>query len=126
MNPVALIAKKRDNQSLTRSEIDYLVQGLLKGEVADYQMSAWLMAAWLRGLSEEETLSLTEAMLHSGKVLTLPTVKGPRIDKHSTGGVGDKISICLAPLVAACGVYVPMISGRGLGHTGERSISLRP
>jgi len=118
MNPVALIAKKRDNQSLTRSEIDYLVQGLLKGEVADYQMSAWLMAAWLRGLSEEETLSLTEAMLHSGKVLALPTVKGPRIDKHSTGGVGDKISICLAPLVAACGVYVPMISGRGLGHTG--------
>jgi pyrimidine-nucleoside phosphorylase len=118
MNPVALIAKKRDRHSLTTEEIESLVTGLLDGSVADYQMSAWLMAAWLNGLSSEETLALTNAMLHSGKVLTLPTVKGPKIDKHSTGGVGDKISICLAPLVAATGVYVPMVSGRGLGHTG--------
>jgi pyrimidine-nucleoside phosphorylase len=118
MNPVALIAKKRDNLPLERQEIEALVSGLLDGSVTDYQMSAWLMAAWLRGLTAKETLALTNAMLHSGKVLTLPSVKGPRIDKHSTGGVGDKISICLAPLVAACGVFVPMISGRGLGHTG--------
>lgn len=118
MNPVTLIAKKRDRQELTSAEIEGLVQGLLSGKVTDYQMSAWLMAAWLNGLSPEETLALTNAMLHSGKVLTLPSVKGPKIDKHSTGGVGDKISICLAPLVAAAGVYVPMVSGRGLGHTG--------
>src|SRR5690349_4732856 len=81
-------------------------------------MSAWLMAALLRGLNEAETTALTQAMLHSGKVMRLPSVRVPRVDKHSTGGVGDKISLCLAPLVAACGVYVPMISGRGLGHTG--------
>jgi pyrimidine-nucleoside phosphorylase len=118
MNPVALIAKKRDRLTLTNEEIESLVQGLLDGSVADYQMSAWLMAAWLNGLDPNETLALTNAMLHSGKVLTLPSIKGPKIDKHSTGGVGDKISICLAPLVAAVGVYVPMVSGRGLGHTG--------
>ncbi|HYP87507.1 MAG TPA: thymidine phosphorylase, partial [Polyangiaceae bacterium] len=88
------------------------------GEVADYQASAWLMAAFINGLSEPETLALTQAMLHSGNVLTLPSVKRARVDKHSTGGVGDKISLCLAPLVAACGLAVPMISGRGLGHTG--------
>jgi pyrimidine-nucleoside phosphorylase len=118
MNPVSLIAKKRDKLELTSTEIEFLVQGLLTGSVTDYQMSAWLMAAWLNGLSPEETLALTQSMLHSGKVLTLPSVRGPKIDKHSTGGVGDKISICLAPLVAAAGVFVPMVSGRGLGHTG--------
>ncbi len=90
----------------------------MAGNVADYQASAWLMAAFLKGLSSKETLALTQAMLHSGSVLTLPSVKRARVDKHSTGGVGDKISLCLAPLVAACGVAVPMISGRGLGHTG--------
>jgi pyrimidine-nucleoside phosphorylase len=81
-------------------------------------MSAWLMAVFARGMSDHETVALTNAMLHSGKVLRLPSVKAVKVDKHSTGGVGDKISICLAPLVAACGVAVPMISGRGLGHTG--------
>src|SRR5204862_6245728 len=86
--------------------------------VTAYQASAWLMASVLNGLSGKESLALTQAMLHSGRVLTLPSVKRPRVDKHSTGGVGDKISLCLAPLVAACGVAVPMISGRGLGHTG--------
>jgi pyrimidine-nucleoside phosphorylase len=118
MNPVSLIAKKRDKLELSSAEIEFLVQGLLTGNVTDYQMSAWLMAAWLNGLLPKETLALTQAMLHSGKVLTLPSVRGPKIDKHSTGGVGDKISICLAPLVAAAGVFVPMVSGRGLGHTG--------
>lgn len=118
MNPVTLIAKKRDGLVHTPEEIQSLVKGLLDGSLADYQMSAWLMAAFLRGLEAEETLALTNAMLHSGSVLKLPSVKAPKIDKHSTGGVGDKISICLAPLVAACGVAVPMIAGRGLGHTG--------
>ena len=117
-NPVLLIAKKRDGGRLERDEIRALVQGLLSGEVADYQMSAWLMAALLRGLDDEETLALTDAMLESGDVLALSSVRKPKVDKHSTGGVGDKISLCLAPLVAACGVAVPMISGRGLGHTG--------
>jgi pyrimidine-nucleoside phosphorylase len=118
MNPVTLIAKKRDGLVHSPDEIEFLVNGLLDGTIADYQMAAWLMAAWLRGLRPEETLALTHAMLNSGVVLRLPSVNAPKVDKHSTGGVGDKISICLAPLVAACGVAVPMISGRGLGHTG--------
>jgi pyrimidine-nucleoside phosphorylase len=118
LNPVPLIAKKRDGGQLSAQEIDALVQGLLAGEVTDYQMSAWLMAAFLRGLDDDETLALTDAMLTSGDVLRLKSVRAPKVDKHSTGGVGDKISLCLAPLVAACGVAVPMISGRGLGHTG--------
>lgn len=118
MNPVSLIRKKRDGDRLTRDEIAALVDGLLSGEVADYQMSAWLMAAFLNGLDDDETLALTDAMLGSGQVLRLDSVERPKVDKHSTGGVGDKISICLAPAVAACGVAVPMISGRGLGHTG--------
>ena len=118
VNPVPLIAKKRDGGRLSANEIQSLVQGFLAGEVTDYQMSAWLMAAFLRGLDDAETLALTDAMLTSGDVLQLKSVRAPKVDKHSTGGVGDKISLCLAPLVAACGVAVPMISGRGLGHTG--------
>jgi pyrimidine-nucleoside phosphorylase len=118
LNPVELIIRKRDGGRLDGGEIRALVDGFVAGEVADYQMSAWLMAAFLRGLDDAETVALTDAMLHSGDVLTLASVKAPRVDKHSTGGVGDKVSICLAPLVAACGVAVPMISGRGLGHTG--------
>lgn len=90
----------------------------MAGQVADYQMSAFLMAALLNGLDDDETTALTEAMLHSGRVLTLPTVKRYKVDKHSTGGIGDKVSICLAPILACCGLAVPMISGRGLGHTG--------
>jgi pyrimidine-nucleoside phosphorylase len=115
---VELIARKRDGGRLDEAEIRELVAGLLDGRVADYQMSAWLMAAWLRGLDDAETLALTYAMLESGKTLALPGVDRPKVDKHSTGGVGDKISIALAPLVAACGAAVPMICGRGLGHTG--------
>ncbi len=118
MNPVELITQKRDGGRHTAEQIAELIAGLMRGQVADYQMSAWLMAAYLRGLDDREMVALTEAMLHSGDVLRLRRVGRAKVDKHSTGGVGDKISICLAPAVAACGVAVPMISGRGLGHTG--------
>ncbi|HEX9619466.1 MAG TPA: thymidine phosphorylase [Polyangiaceae bacterium] len=117
-SPVELIVKKRDGRELVPAEIQRLVAGAAAGTISDYQLAAWLMAAFLRGLSERETWALTDAMLHSGKVLTHRGVTRPKVDKHSTGGVGDKVSICLAPLVAACGVAVPMICGRGLGHTG--------
>jgi pyrimidine-nucleoside phosphorylase len=115
---VELIAAKRDGHSLSGDEIRRLIEDFVRGEVADYQLSAFLMASFLRGLSDDECVALTFAMLHSGKVLDLGGVPGVKVDKHSTGGVGDKVSICLAPLVAACGVPVPMVSGRGLGHTG--------
>jgi len=115
---VELIAKKREGQEHKEGEIRRLIGALVSGELADYQMSAWLMAAFLRGLSDSETNELTDAMLRSGDVLDLSSVPGIKVDKHSTGGVGDKVSICLAPMVAACGVPVPMVSGRGLGHTG--------
>jgi pyrimidine-nucleoside phosphorylase len=118
VNPVEFLRRKRDGLEHTPAEVQAFINAFVKGDVADYQASAWLMAAFLNGLSDQETLALTRAMLHSGRVLTLPSVKRARVDKHSTGGVGDKISLCLAPLVAACGVAVPMISGRGLGHTG--------
>src|SRR6478609_1927785 len=117
-NPVEIIRSKRDGGSHSAEEIANFIAQFSAGAVADYQMSAWLMAVFAHGMTDRETVALTEAMLRSGKVLRLPSVKGAKIDKHSTGGVGDKISICLAPLVAACGVSVPMISGRGLGHTG--------
>jgi len=116
--PATLIAHKRDGHIHSQSEISEIITGFMKNQITDYQMSAWLMAAWLNGLNKQETWALTQAMLCSGKVLKLSTVAHPRIDKHSTGGVGDKLSLCLAPLVACCGVRVPMISGRGLGHTG--------
>ena len=115
---VELIAHKRDGHAFAPGEILRLIRAFSAGELADYQMSALLMAIFFRGLSDVETVELTEAMLHSGSVLQLPAVKKLKVDKHSTGGVGDKVSICLAPLVAACGVPVPMVSGRGLGHTG--------
>jgi pyrimidine-nucleoside phosphorylase len=115
---VELIAAKRDGQRLAAEEIAYLVSALSIGAMADYQMTAWLMAVFFQGLDDEETEALTLAMLHSGRTLDLGRVPGTKVDKHSTGGVGDKVSIALAPLVAACGVAVPMVSGRGLGHTG--------
>ncbi|HEY3233873.1 MAG TPA: thymidine phosphorylase [Polyangiaceae bacterium] len=117
-NAVELIIKKRDKKRLSSEEISWLVREFTAGRVPDYQMSAWLMAVMFSGLSGAETSALTDAMLHSGQVLRLESVRRPKIDKHSTGGVGDKVSLCLAPLVAACGVAVPMMSGRGLGHTG--------
>jgi pyrimidine-nucleoside phosphorylase len=115
---VELIAAKRDGAALAEAEIGRLISSFTQGKLADYQMAAFLMAVFFRGLDDAETVALTEAMLHSGSVLDLGGVAGIKVDKHSTGGVGDKVSICLAPLVAACGVPVPMVSGRGLGHTG--------
>ena len=115
---VELISAKRDGGALAPSEIKAFISDYLAGSVADYQMTAWLMAVFFRGMTDDETVALTHAMLHSGRVLDLSGVPGVKVDKHSTGGVGDKVSICLAPLVAACGVPVPMVSGRGLGHTG--------
>jgi pyrimidine-nucleoside phosphorylase len=115
---VEIIASKRDGGRNSPEEIVRLVAALGSGELADYQMTAWLMAVFFRGLDEGETTALTDAMLRSGRVLDLSSIDGIKVDKHSTGGVGDKVSICLAPLVAACGVPVPMVSGRGLGHTG--------
>lgn len=113
-----LIAIKRDGHELSTPQIDFIIDGYTKGSIPDYQMSALSMAIVLRGMSDAETAALTLAMRDSGKVIDLSSVSAPCIDKHSTGGVGDKVSICLAPMVAACGVAVPMISGRGLGHTG--------
>jgi pyrimidine-nucleoside phosphorylase len=118
MNPVELIRKKREGAALTREELEELISRYVTGEVPDYQMSAFLMAVYFRGMNVEETAALTEVMLHSGDVADLSSVPGIKVDKHSTGGVGDKVSLILAPMVAACGVPVPMISGRGLGHTG--------
>jgi pyrimidine-nucleoside phosphorylase len=113
-----VIKKKRDGGILTRKEIQWLIEGYINGQIPDYQMSALTMAIYFQGMSTEETVALTECMLHSGIVVDLHTVPGRKVDKHSTGGVGDKISLPLAPAVAAAGVPVPMISGRGLGHTG--------
>ena len=112
------IITKRDGGALSSEDIHRLIGSFMRGELADYQMSAWLMATYFTGMSLDETVALTSAMLHSGQVLGGGRAGNVRVDKHSTGGVGDKISLCLAPLVAACGVNVPMISGRGLGHTG--------
>jgi pyrimidine-nucleoside phosphorylase/thymidine phosphorylase len=113
-----VIAKKRSGGDLSPAEIAFVVDGYTSGEIPDYQAAAWLMAALLRGLNRAETAALTDAMLHSGSVLDLSTLPGAKVDKHSTGGVGDKTSLVLAPLAAAGGLIVPMISGRGLGHTG--------
>ena len=113
-----VIAKKRNGGELSTAEIAFVVNGYTAGEVPDYQAAAWLMAALLRGLNRAETAALTDSMLHSGFVLDLSALPGSKVDKHSTGGVGDKTSLVLAPLAAAGGLIVPMISGRGLGHTG--------
>ena len=113
-----LIEKKREGDELTAEEIAYLVSGFTSGEIADYQMSAWAMAVFFRGMTLEETHHLTKAMMESGRVLDYPSGTPPKVDKHSTGGIGDKVSLVLAPLLACDEVWVPMICGRGLGITG--------
>ena len=128
---IDLIRKKRDGGALSAAEIGYLVAGCTKttddGGVPDYQMAAWLMAVVLRGMSREETASLTDAMLRSGEVLDLSSfLPARKVDKHSTGGVGDKTSLVIAPVVVAAGILVPMISGRGLGIQAAPSISSNP
>lgn len=118
MRPQEIIGKKRDGETLTLQEIRSFVRGVCDANWADYQISAFLMACFVKGLNIEEQTHLTQEMLNSGDVLDFSELNAPKADKHSTGGVGDKTSLIIAPLAAACGVYVPMISGRGLGHTG--------
>jgi len=118
MNSVELIKKKRDGNSFTVDEISFLINQFTSGNIPDYQFSALLMAILLKGMNTAETAALTNSMLNSGKIINLSSIKGYKVDKHSTGGVGDKTSLIIAPIVASAGVYVPMISGRGLGHTG--------
>jgi pyrimidine-nucleoside phosphorylase len=118
MRAVDIIMKKRDGAELSREEIAVIVNGYVSGDVPEYQVSSWLMAVFWRGMSFRETADLTELMLRSGDTMNLAGIKGPFVDKHSTGGVGDKVSLILAPIAAACGVKVPMMSGRALGHTG--------
>ena len=118
MHATEIIAKKRDAELLSADEIQWIVNAFVSGEVPDYQMAAFSMAICIQGMQEQEVYALAMAMLESGTTLEWPTDTRPLIDKHSTGGVGDKVSLVLAPLLACCGLRVPMISGRGLGITG--------
>lgn len=118
MNPVEIIKKKRNGEELNEDEINYFVSHYVKGKIPDYQKSALLMAIYFRGLNDAETLSFVKAFINSGEKVDLSHINKPKIDKHSTGGVGDKTSIILAPLIACFDIVVPMMSGRGLGHTG--------
>lgn len=118
MRPFDIIKKKRDGGALTLEEIDFFIKGVTRDEIPDYQVTALLMAIYFNGMTDDETYHLTSSMMYSGEVLDLSGICGIKIDKHSTGGVGDKLTLTVAPLVASAGVPIPMISGRGLGHTG--------
>ena len=118
MRTLDLIKNKRDGKKLSKKEIEYLIDGFVKGDIPDYQMSAFLMAVFFSGMTASESMAMTLAMRDSGRIISLSSINGIKIDKHSTGGVGDKISLILAPLVASFGLKVPMMAGRGLGHTG--------
>lgn len=118
MNTVELIKKKRDGNAFNADEINFLITNHTMGKIPDYQFSALLMAILLKGMTTAETSALTKSMLNSGKIINIDSIRGYKVDKHSTGGVGDKTSLIIAPIAASAGVYVPMISGRGLGHTG--------
>src|SRR5260370_14349088 len=118
MHPLEVIARKRDGGEHSAEEIEFLLSGYLRGDIPDYRMAAWLMGVRIRGRTRGETLALTQAMVASGEVLDLSGIEGIKVDKHSTGGVGDKVTLVAAPLAAACGVKVPKLSGRALAHTG--------
>lgn len=118
MTILEIIEKKKNRQILTKEEIEFVISGMIKGEIADYQISSLLMAIVLNGMNEEETFYLTDAMLHSGEIIDLSSIEGMKVDKHSTGGVGDKVTLILAPLLASFDLKVAKMSGRGLGHTG--------
>ena len=125
MNPVQLISRKRDGAELSTEEIGELIGGYVRGEVPDYQMSAWAMAVFLRGMTTAETAALTDSMLRSGVVFEWPAGGKPKVDKHSSGGIGDKVSIPLAPALAACGLEVPMIPAAGSALPAGRSTNLK-
>ena len=118
MRTVDLIHRKRDGEELAANEIQFLVDGYTRGDIPDYQMSAFLMAVYYSGMSDREVSAMTDCMVNSGTTVDLSSIPGVKVDKHSTGGVGDKTSLISSPLAAAAGVVVPMISGRALGHTG--------